>query len=140
MNKAYPFVVEQCRALQSIALPQGYNGDTYNYFANCVALREVVIPDGLQVVASAMFFNCYGLQQITLPSSTTEIQSGSFTGNYGGLSSLTIKKQTPPTLDSSWIEHFGQLKEIIVPAGCGEAYKSATNWSYYADIIKEEED
>lgn len=43
---------------------------------------------------------------------------------------------TPPTIQSDTF-YANYLNKIIVPKGTGDAYKSATNWSAYADYIEE---
>ena len=43
---------------------------------------------------------------------------------------------TPPTIESSTLPS-GFSGTITVPAGTGDTYKAATNWSKYADKIQE---
>lgn len=47
-----------------------------------------------------------------------------------------MKPTTPPTIDSN-IFYTNKLNKIIVPVGCGDTYKNATNWSKFADYIEE---
>ena len=47
-----------------------------------------------------------------------------------------MKPTTPPEISSNTFTS-SKLNKIIVPVGCGEAYKSATNWSNFADYIEE---
>ena len=54
----------------------------------------------------------------------------------GRLTSITMLSTTPPTIGSS-IFPSGFSGTITVPAGTGDAYKAATNWSVYADKIQE---
>lgn len=58
--------------------------------------------------------------------------------NNSVLRKITIHTKVPPSLTGS----FSSINPcyIYVPKGCAEAYKSATNWSTYADIIKEMEE
>lgn len=57
--------------------------------------------------------------------------------NVDVLRKITIHTKVPPSLTGS----FSGINPcyIYVPKGCAEAYKSATNWSKFADIIKEME-
>ena len=49
---------------------------------------------------------------------------------------ITMKPTTPPTIASNTFDA-SKLNKIIVPVGCGDAYKNATNWSNFADYIEE---
>jgi hypothetical protein len=71
--------------------------------------------------------------------SPSEIASLSFSSSTPYFKKLIVKTATPPTLASQVFDAYpgNVLSEIIVPIGCASAYKSATNWSEYADIIKE---
>ena len=76
------------------------------------------------------FYN-YSLNNVTIPSNVKKIGTYAF---YG-ISNLIINATTPPTLGTSAIVN--TPTSIIVPSGCGDAYKAAENWSTYADIIVE---
>jgi hypothetical protein len=114
-------------------------------------ILDVVLPPSITKIQPEAFTQSAfkaGLSQITIPAKVTEIAFRAFhcTNSTRNLKTVIMKPTTPPTiaLATGWnadtsFPTDGSLKEIIVPAGCGEAYKSATNWSYYADIIKEEE-
>lgn len=85
-----------------------------------------------------------GCKALVFPSTTTEFK----TGMEGTIDTIYIKATTPPTLP--WGEYFVDCNyngnngvrcavNIVVPVGCGNAYKTATNWSEYADYITEGE-
>jgi hypothetical protein len=53
------------------------------------------------------------------------------------LKNIYLKSTTPPTL--GYNNHFGGSSATIhVPIGSGDAYRSATNWSQFADDIVED--
>lgn len=96
------------------------------------------IPAGVTVIPERCFNNNRTLFEITLASpNLTEIKTNAFQYAYA-LKTVKLFATTPPVLDSTAFSGTN-LSEILVPAGCGEAYKSATNWSVFADIIKEME-
>ena len=81
------------------------------------------------------FGYCSELTSITIPDSVTSI--GNYVFNYcSSLTSVTMLSTTPPTIESSTFPS-GFSGTITVPAGTGDAYKAATNWSKYADNIVE---
>jgi hypothetical protein len=50
------------------------------------------------------------------------------------LTSITCKATTPPLLNVG--NNISSVTEVYVPAESVEAYKTATNWSYYGDKIQ----
>lgn len=119
---------------------QGLTAMRDNCFAHCMGLQNVEIPEGVSTIPNSAFWSSRWMVSITIPSSVTKIMSGAFA--YCGDSKhdkgviLKIRAITPPTLNHGSSKM--TCKQIIVPVGCGEAYRSATNWSAYADIIVEE--
>lgn len=110
-----------------------------NYmFRNCYKLKRVPVLGNITITNSC-FYNCYGLEEVTFASTVTNISAtGVFDGCYY-LKTVTVLAATPPTLGSNTFGDInlrsGRLK-ILVPAGSIEAYKTATNWNYYASIIE----
>ena len=97
--------------------------------------NNLVVADFPNVtrVADRAFEYCGRLQRVYLPK-VTEIGSFAF-DECTALQSVTLGA-TPPTLGGNAFYYCYQLTAIYVPAESVEAYKSATNWSAYADIIQ----
>jgi hypothetical protein len=57
-------------------------------------------------------------------------------GTNSKKTTITFLRTTPPTITTSTFTT-SYLNKIIVPKGCADAYKSATNWSNFADYIEE---
>jgi hypothetical protein len=137
-------IFNRCRALRSVVFahetpltyPRGL------YFLG-TSLTDIVLPDTVEQIGDRVFYEIALLKEIVIPRNVTTIDGGAFTNGYAianaGLKKVIMKPETPPTIAADAFMRNGSLKEIIVPAGCGEAYKSATNWSTFADIIKEED-
>jgi hypothetical protein len=76
---------------------------------------------------------------VNIPDSVTTIGYEAFYW-CSSLKYVYCKATTPPAL--GWDDVFdgnASGRRIIVPIGSGEAYKTATNWSEYADDIIEDE-
>ena len=75
-------------------------------------------------------------KKVTLPSTLTTI-SGYYalSGDYSNHLNIIMKSTTPPTMDNS--SSINYIDSITVPAGTLEAYRTATNWSAFADIMVE---
>ena len=93
------------------------------------------IPDGTRRVSS-YFLQSKTLLSITIPSTITWM--GDRCINWcSNLTTIIILATTPPSIYSTSISNNNLLNKIVVPKGCGDVYKSATNWSKYADIMEE---
>ena len=145
-----------CRGLTSINIPNSVTTIGNNAFYYCSGLTTVTIPDSITTIGSEVFRKCTGLISINIPNSVTTIGDYAFSDcsgltsinipnsvttigyyafkNCRGLTSVTILATTPPTLGGT--EAFESNYPIYVPAESVDAYKTATNWSSYADRIQ----
>lgn len=76
---------------------------------------------------------CNMLTRITIPENIQSISRQAFEDS-NNIADVYMHSTTPPYLSSS----FPSTVTIHVPIGSGDAYKSATNWSQYADNIVED--
>ena len=105
-------------------------------FRGRTLLTSITIPDSVTKIEQSAFKNCTSLTSVTIPNSVTAIGSGVFSG-CTSLTSVTMKSTTPPSISTDVFTNDNNLSSIVVPAGCGDAYKAATGWSAYADKIVE---
>ena len=112
-------------------------------FLDCSALTSVgtvgsgaslEIPNNITTISNNVFQNCTGLTSVTIPNSVTSIGTYVF-GGCTGLTSVTVEATTPPSLGKDVFENTNNCP-IYVPAESVDAYKTATNWSTYADRIQ----
>ena len=129
-------VFYQCGSLASITMPDGVTKIEQYSFYYCSKLTNITMGNGVTSIDVGAFRNCDSLTSITIPNSVTSISTNAFY-DCRSLTSITILATTPPSIQSS-VFSGSKINKIIVPAGCGDAYKSATNWSEYADYIEEE--
>ena len=94
-------------------------------FAYCASLEQAVIPDGVTVIGEGAFEQCYGMTYLEIPASVTCIEYNAFF-ECVGMQILRVKGNTPPVLEAGLGDMY-QVK-IVVDAGCGNIFKSATNW------------
>ena len=126
-----------CLSLTSIILPDSVTSISSEVFYYCKKLMSITLSNNLTYIGDHAFSNCDKLTSITIPDSVTKIGNYSLQiGSSTNKATITMKRTTPPTIASSTF-NTSYLNKIIVPVGCGDAYKSATNWSKFADYIEE---
>ena len=124
----------EARCLQKINVPAGVIALPDYVFNGCQSLKQVELKEGLKTIGNNAFNGVRALQTLILPSTVTSIGNNAFFTSYC-LPSVTVLATTPPTLGSTAFKS-NRIKKIYVPAESVEAYKSATNWSNYAEKIE----
>lgn len=130
-----------CDKLIRVEIPNSVTEIDANVFVNCIALDSITIGDGVTSVV-ASFSGCNNLTNITLGSSVRTISAYTFGGLTPEPNSVvyTFKSTKPPSI---WIGTYSlhkpeYIKEIRVPKGCVDTYKSWTNYEEYAKLIVED--
>lgn len=123
-----------CTSLTTITIPKTVK-TIGNSFLDCDALETVTFAEGSQLesIGNYAFANCSKLTSISLPSRLTSIGNYAF-NNCSSLTTVTILATTPPTLSNTNAISTATT-QIQVPMASVDAYKTATNWSNFADII-----
>ena len=124
---------ENCNILASVQIPLGVTEIGMGAFAN-TSLTSLIIPDNVTSIGGWICSYCTSLQTVTIGNDVTSIGEGTFFNN-SSLKSVYCKPKTPPTLGK---EVFGQNsynRTIYVPSVSISAYKTAVNWSEYANYI-----
>ena len=130
-------VFDGCRNLQSAIVGNGVKGVPKYMFNGCTNLTSVTFLYDITNINQYAFFNCYALTNLTIPSSVTYIDIKALhLGTTENKATITFLRTTPPTITNQTFDA-NKLNKIIVPKGCGDAYKSATNWANFADYIEE---
>ena len=120
-------------AIKSIDLPkcEEIRGYAFTYMT---ALRHVNLP-AIKVVMRNLFSFSHNLKTLDIGDKVTFIDCYVCFDSQCQLD-LTVRKSTPPELNGPFFfAAGGAIKSIKVPADAVDAYKSATNWSKYADLI-----
>jgi hypothetical protein len=129
-----------CSALTSLDLPEGITEISKEFAENCSKLPAINIPEGVTRLGNSCFRGCK-ITNITLPSTLTYISDYSFYEPSGtAAKTIRIKATTPPTIqhnDGIANNKSTGVAKIIVPKGCLDKYKKASNWSTWASKMEE---
>ncbi len=105
----------------------------YAAFLGDTALREVVLPNNLKYLGLKCFELCTSLKSIVIPESVINI-GGIVFEQCANLRYVYMRSVVPPNLSANFGFVSNELT-IIVPRESLEAYKTADEWSDYADKI-----
>ena len=139
--RAYAFY--GCSALTSITLPAGMTGSIGTYaLYGCSKLTSITLPAGMTgSIGTYALYGCSKLTSITLPAGMT----GSIgTYAFGGCSKLTklVIQRTAGVVTLASANAFGNsgitatTGDIYVPDALVGTYKTAANWSTFANRIQ----
>ena len=123
-------------SVQKIELGNGVTSIGQATFAMCYSLASITIPDGVTSIGLTAFYSCYSLASITMPNSVTSIELAAFDDCWSVAFYDFTAYTSVPTLSGT--SAFGNLAidcQIRVPASLVDAWKTATNWSTYANYI-----
>lgn len=126
----------------------GYNATTFTVnmsnnvvsvgidaFRACVKTPSLHFPDTLTTIGNSAFAHMHALTDVYIGTGIQTIGANLFTGRGISLPiTLRIAATTPPTLGTGLFPA-NTTYAIYVPDESVEAYKTATNWSTYAQYI-----
>jgi hypothetical protein len=126
-------------SLTTINLPDTLTSIGNNAFSSCSKLIINELPVNITIINSYCFSSCSAITEMTCKGKITKIDSTAFYRCYS-LSKFVLPNITSvPTLGSSVFsstEIASGTGYIYVPDNLVESFKTATNWSTYANQIK----
>ena len=121
--------------LSELNLPDAIDVVPNEIVQNCYQLVRVKLPNQAHTIGGYAFKNCTKLQELDIPNKMktllTQIANG-----CTSLKKIIVRATTPPTLGANAFANNASDRLIYVPDDSLDAYKSATNWSTYADAIR----
>lgn len=126
-----------CKKLNNVVVPNNFIKLDESAFQSCIKLSNITLSNNLTEISSYCFYGCEALTTLTIPSTVSQIRMYALRcGSSTNIATFTFLGTTPPTIANNTFDA-NYLNKIIVPIGCGEAYKTATNWANFADFIEE---
>ena len=120
--------------ITNLVIPSGVTEIKPYVFYSVSGFTSVVIPDSVTKIGDRAFESCSGLKTVEIGTGITNIGVAAFQW-CTKLTSITVNAVTPPTLGGGAFISTNNCP-IYVPAESVQAYKTATNWSAYADRIQ----
>jgi hypothetical protein len=124
-------------SLTELNLPTGITGSIGNSCFNGMRkLKSLTLPSGLTgAIGNAAFYSLLSLKSLTIPSGITSLGEGCFANNHS-MEEYIFQSTNPPTLfDTAVFTGIRPFTRIYVPDASVDSYKTATNWTAYADYI-----
>ncbi len=123
----------ECSAITQLRIPGSVTTIGKEAFSGLRSLESLYLEEGLYEIGEKAFSSCH-LKQIVLPSTLCSMGNNSFTGN-SKLERIYCKAEIPPVQSMA----FGDSRKdvpLYVPAGTADAYRNATGWSMFTNIIE----
>ena len=129
-----------CSSLSLTKLPDSLTSLKNYAFASCTSLTKVEVPAGVTLVTNSSFRTCTGLTELTYKGDITSFEIQAFYGDTS-LAKIVLPNVTSvPTLTNTNVFYNTPIAKgtglIYVPDTLVDSFKTATNWSTYADQIK----
>ncbi len=123
-----------CLSLTSITLPDSVTSLGDSCFYECTSLTSITLPESVTSLEGYCFAECSSLTSITLPESITSLGEGCFY-YCTSLTLATVLPAIPPSLGWFAFDDVHPSFNIKVRSPYVNDYKTATNWTAYADKI-----
>ena len=132
------YAFNSCYSIETVTMPDSVTNIGNNAFYYCYSFVSITISNSATSIGSDAFYSCFSIASVTIPNLVTIIGANAF-GNCHGVKEYHLKPISPPTLSNA--NAFSSISSdciIFVPNGSLESYKTATNWSKYANKMQEE--
>lgn len=125
----------KCTALTSIEIPNSVTRMEMYVFYGCSSLSSIKLSNSLETINYGLFYGCSDLKSITIPSSVTSIGREAFNGCYNLKEIYCEAKEVPEVYYETFNGFRKNLATLYVPATSLEAYKSATYFDGFGQIL-----
>ncbi len=124
-----------CWVLDSISLPDKLERLSDYVFAYCWNLVRKTLPSKLFTIGKSAFYDNRCSNKIILPKNVGYIEANAFYSSFAPPTTVIVESDTLITMND-W-SHFSSdsLQQILVKSKLVKLYKTATNWTTYADKI-----
>lgn len=124
--------MQGCSGLTTVTIGSNVRTIPRAFFEGAPALTSIVIPDNVTTIGDSAFYACTTLNTIQMGSGVTRL------GNYAlymcGLTSLSVRATTPPTLGNNVFTGVNNTIPVTVPCQSIRTYRATSGWNYFTNI------
>ena len=120
--------------LEELSLGKSLTNIDNNAFGLCASLTRVSIPDAVTRIGMSAFKGCTRLRSIVIGKSVASINGSAFAG-CDSLKVVTCLVKEPISIKDNVFNNLYDRAILRVPADAVEAYKAATPWNRFSQII-----
>jgi len=128
-----PSFLYGCSAITELRIPCSVTTIGRDAFKGLYALENLYLEEGLSEIGDEAFMYS-SLKQLVLPSTLCSMGNKSFWDN-SDLERIYCKATIPP-VQSTAFEDSQKDVPLYVPVGTADAYRNATGWSMFTNIIE----
>ena len=129
------YAFRDCEELTGVVIGSNVTTIAFDAFWNCTSLQELDIPDNVTTIASWAFEGCSSLKSLTIGSGMTSIGATAFSG-CTALNTIVCNATMPPSISgNTFPASVLNNATLIVPSSAVNAYRNATYWSNFANIV-----
>lgn len=102
-------------------------------FQGCSSITDIVLPDGFTGITGREPLKKTGISRLVIPASVTSMNQNYICGDNEKVT-FYICSTAPTTVNRfTFAKASGKYDfPIVVPTGCADTYKAASNWNYYS--------
>lgn len=121
-----------CSSLTSVTIGSNVRTIPRAFFESAPALRTIVIPDNVTTIRDSAFFACTTLNTMQIGSGVTSLGTNAL--YMCGLTSLSVRAVTPPTLGNYVFNGVNNTIPVTVPCQSISTYRATSGWNYFTNI------
>ena len=121
-----------CTKLEEVIIPNTVTSITQDTFNGCENLKEIKLPDNLTAITQNLLRET-AIKKIIIPEKVTSIANYSFR-DCTSLKTVICENETPSSLTTSSFYNC-DINNFFVKNTSLKSYKTATNWTAYANKI-----
>lgn len=123
-------LLQNCYLIEKVTIA-GARTIATSFMNNCYGVADIILPEGLTTIEESGLANTACAYRVSVPSTCRTIGKNAF--DNCGATVYEFHSTTPPTLGVDAFINTVSTSKFYVPSGSLNAYKTAANWSAYAD-------
>lgn len=124
------------KEVRDLDIPEGATAISNYAFMNYVAAGSITVPNSVESIGAQSFSGCTGVKRLSLGGNVTKIGMNAF--QKVDLTDIMSYAVNPPELArNSFTDATCSAATLIVPRGSLEAYKAASYWKKFLNIVED---